>query len=263
MDADFGKSLALEKLRLFDLGDVVFRPTEDNIGTLGKRVAYLIRNITDRGAFPVILGGDHTLARYSIQALSHRYAKIGVLQFDAHTDLYSAGAACDGQLNHANVMHWVRRMPHVQRLWQIGIRDVFHQPTDGFALHEAPRIHTLSAYEAATAGYERMYAALDTDIPYFISFDADVLAGSEPPDTATPVLGGLNFYSIMSCFEYLFSHHRIIGMEFVEIGDAAQGAHGASAVAARLISRFLFSLRQTTAIGQGLYIPNDNVNSCL
>jgi len=48
-------------------------------------------------------------------------------------------------------------------------------------------------------------------------------------------------------------------MEFVEIGDAVQGAHGASAVVARLISRFLFSLRQTTFIGQTLYIPDDTV----
>ncbi|WP_218626907.1 arginase family protein [Sodalis sp. dw_96] len=261
LDADFGESLALKQLRLFDLGDIVFQPTKDNVDTVGKRVSYLIQKITSQGAYPVILGGDHTLAYYSIQALSHNYPKLGVMQFDAHSDLYSVGAACDEQLNHANVMHWVRRMQHVQSLWQIGIRDVFHQPTEGFTLQKAPRIQTLSAYEAETAGYARMYAALNPNVPWFISFDVDVLAGSEPPDTATPVLGGLNFYSILSCFEYLFSHYRIIGMEFVEIGDAAQGAHGASAVVARLISRFLFSLRQTTAIGQNLYIPGDNVNS--
>ncbi|TKI02821.1 hypothetical protein [Martelella alba] len=73
----------------------------------------------------------------------------------------------------------------------------------------------------------------------------------------TRKLGGLSFYSVMSCFEHLFNHYHIIGMEFVEIGDAAQGAHSGSAIAARIISRFLFNLRQTSPGGQTLYIPGD------
>jgi agmatinase len=79
-------------------------------------------------------------------------------------------------------------------------------------------------------------------LPWFISFDVDALSNAELPQTATPVLGGLSFYPLLACFEELITSFRVVGMEFVEIGDADQGAHGVAAIAARLISRYLFHL---------------------
>ncbi|AKH65233.1 MULTISPECIES: arginase family protein [Photorhabdus] len=255
LDLDFGTQLASEQLRLFDLGDVVYRPGMDSATDVGERLAYVCRNIVERDACPIILGGDHAQAFHSISALAERYPRLGILQFDAHPDLYAMGAHCDLELNHANVMHWVRRMPHVASIWQIGIRDFFQQPTENLRLEVDPNLHVLPAFEAETVGYDRLLRNMDRSLPWFISFDVDVLSGTEVPQTATPVLGGLSFYPLLACFERLLSEFRVIGMEFVEIGNASQGAHGADAVATRLLSRYLFHLSKAVATSHCIYSP--------
>lgn len=255
LDLDFGSRLDTAALRLFDVGDVIHQPLQDRASDIGERAAHLCRTICAHGARPLLLGGDHALAYYSIGALAQRYPRLGVLQFDAHPDLYAVGAACDEQLNHANVMHWVRRMAHVQSLWQVGVRDFFHQPTERVFSVRDSKVQVLSAFEAETRGYRRLLDGMDPSLPWFISFDVDALAVAERPQTATPVLGGLSFYPLLACFERLFSEFRVVGMEFVEIGDAAHGAHGTAAIAARLASRYLFHLRGAEPTQDLLYSP--------
>lgn len=111
----------------------------------------------------------------------------------------------------------------------------------------------LSAFEVETKGYQRLLDNMDRSLPWFITFDVDALAVAELPQTATPVLGGLSFYPLLACFEQLFCTFRIVGMEFVEIGDTPPSSHGPATIAARLVSRFLFHLHGTKSSGSLLY----------
>lgn len=246
VDLDFYTDIDMERLRLFDLGNVIHHPTTESAHVVGTRAAYLCRKIVAADARPVLLGGDHSLAYYSIGALAERYPRVGVLQFDAHTDMYMTGSHADARLNHANVMCRVASMPHVASLWQIGVRDVFCQPTSMCPPAEREHVHVLSAYEAEVEGYDRLFQKMNRDLPWFVSFDVDALAGGECPDTATPVLGGLSFYRLLACFERLFREFNIVGMEFVELGDATPKAQGSAAIATRIISRFLFHIQAST-----------------
>lgn len=242
LDLDFGTKLDERNLRLFDLGDVKFSPAVDSAREVGERLAYVCQRVVHVGGVPIVLGGDHAQAFYTIGALAERYPHLGVLHIDAHPDLYALGAACDAELNHANVMHWVRRMEHVAAIWQVGIRDFYRQPTHQLHCEKDPKIQAISAFEAETRGYTRLLAQMDRSLPWFISFDVDALSNAEQPQTATPVLGGLSFYPLLACFDQLIRDFRIVGMEFVEIGDADHGAHGVAAIAARLIGRYVFHL---------------------
>ncbi|MGN6233049.1 MAG: arginase family protein [Trinickia sp.] len=242
IDLDFGTKIDARHLRLFDLGDVQFSPAVDSAREVGERVAYVCERILHVGATPIVLGGDHAQAFYTIGALAERYPRLGVLHIDAHPDLYALGGACDAELNHANVMHWVRRMKHVAAIWQVGIRDFYRQPTHQLCCEHDSKIRTISALEAETRGYARLLEQMDRSLPWFISFDVDALSNAEQPQTGTPVLGGLSFYPLLTCFDQLVRDFRVVGMEFVEIGDADHGAHGVAAIAARLIGRYVFQL---------------------
>jgi len=253
IDLDFGCRLDTTELQVFDVGDVTNHPLFDRPSDVGQRAAHICRTVIARDAIPILLGGDHALAYYSIGAFADRYPELGVLQFDAHPDLYSAGASCDSELNHANVMHFVREMPHVQALWQIGVRDFYHQSTSRLSRIHDPKVKTLSAFEAETVGYKRLLDNMNPNIPWFISFDVDALASAEIPQTATPVLGGLSFYPLLACFETVLNEFNVCGMEFVEIGDSPQKAHGTAAVAARLISRIFFQSSAVTPTDSAVY----------
>lgn len=246
IDLDFGEQLKVSDLRLFDLGNICFNPLNDNAAMVGQRLAYLCQYVVGRHVTPLLLGGDHTMAFYSIGALADTYSRLGVIQFDAHPDLYTVGADCDDSINHANVFHWVRKMPHVETIWQVGIRDMYYQPTSRLISNHDVKIRSISSFEIATKGYVRLLQELDETLPWFISFDVDALAGVDIPQTATPVLGGLSYYPLLQLFEQLFERLNIVGMEFVELGDESPTAHGPSVIAARLISRFLFHLRKAS-----------------
>lgn len=243
VDLDFGTRLAASQLRLFDLGDVCFDPVTDPAERVGQRAGYATRQIAARGARPILLGGDHALAYYTIGALAERYPRLGVLHFDAHPDLYTVGGDADRAVNHANVFHHVRQMPHVETIWQIGIRDLYHQPLNGLTPSRDPKLRAISAFEIATAGYGRLLAQLDPTLPWFVSFDVDVLDGADIPSTATPVLGGIAYYPLLQLFEQLCRQLDLVGFEFVELGDDGRDAHGPAVIAARLIGRYLFHLR--------------------
>lgn len=263
VDLDFGEQLKASDLRLFDLGNICFNSLNDSIAIMGQRLTYLCRYVVSQGARPLLLGGDHSLAFYSIEALSSAYQRVGVLQFDAHPDLYTIGADCDTSINHANVFHWIRKMDHVKSIWQVGIRDMYHQSTSGLINSHDSKISSISSFEIATKGYVRLLKEIDKSIPWFISFDVDVLAGIDTPQTATPVLGGLNYYPLLQLFENLFECLNIVGMEFIEIGDELPTAHGPSAIASRLISRFLFHLRKASPCTGNVFSTEQMITSDL
>lgn len=258
VDLDFGTTLDVAQLRLFDAGDLCFDPVTDNATLLGQRTNFLCRQIVARGGRVLLLGGDHAVAYYSISALADRYPRLGILHLDAHPDLYAVGTDCDRALNHANVFHWVRKLPHVETIWQIGIRDMYHQPVDRLTARHDAKLRTLPAMEIAMNGYGRLLRELDASIPWFVSFDVDVLDRVELPHTATPVLGGLSYYPLLHLFEQLFERLDIVGMEFVELGDGSQPAHGPAAIAARLCSRYLFALRGGSPHVENVFEPADD-----
>ena len=41
----------------------------------------------NQGNFPLILGGDHSIAIGTLSGLADRYTNLGVIWFDAHVDL--------------------------------------------------------------------------------------------------------------------------------------------------------------------------------
>ncbi|MBE2173814.1 arginase family protein [Acinetobacter oleivorans] len=254
IDLDFGDQLHVDKLNLFDIGDVTFDFLTDTVDVLGNRVSSICQKITSQGCRPIILGGDHTLAYYTIKGMAEKYPNLGILHFDAHTDLYTLGNSSDTQLNHANVMHWVKNLQHVKKIWQIGIRDFYHQSMEGLFQSTSEVIERLPAYEAEIHGYDRLLEQLDSSIPWFISFDVDVLGFVDQPETSTPVLGGLSYYKLLDCLDKIFKKYFIVGIEFVEIGGGEVSAHGPAAISSRLISRFLFNLRKTSNSNQNVFV---------
>src|SRR5690606_24238127 len=54
----------------------------DVSGRLADRIAELV----GQGAFPLVLGGDHSVSIGTVAGLAEHYANLGVIWFDAHSD---------------------------------------------------------------------------------------------------------------------------------------------------------------------------------
>jgi agmatinase len=83
-----------EILTCVDYGDAGVDPLD--IAKSHEEIRLRVREIVETGAFPVVLGGDHSLMLPDAAALADVYGKgkVGVIHFDAH---YDAG---DNQYGH-------------------------------------------------------------------------------------------------------------------------------------------------------------------
>lgn len=68
-----------------------------------------------------LLGGDHSTPLGFLRALSEQYNRFGILHIDAHADLRKAYEGFT--YSHASIMYNALKLPAVNRLVQVGIRD--------------------------------------------------------------------------------------------------------------------------------------------
>jgi agmatinase len=78
--------------------------------------------LLDDGKIAVVVGGDHSAPFGAIHAYSERHPGLGVLHFDAHSDLRPAYEGF--HFSHASIMENVVRRLSIAKLVQVGIRDL-------------------------------------------------------------------------------------------------------------------------------------------
>lgn len=59
----------------------------DEIVEVSNQLSETVSQSVDNGNFPLILGGDHSIAIGSISGISKHYENLGVIWYDAHGDL--------------------------------------------------------------------------------------------------------------------------------------------------------------------------------
>ena len=170
-----------ERLNISDLGDLEVTPTD--LKATGGRILRTVQRIKGDEKMPVLLGGEHTLTYFALQA----FDDVFVVQLDAHRDLrdeYLGDKIC-----HATVMRRVLDHLPPERLVQVGVRSCSKEEAE-FAreakipaysseqlIDDAPRI---IAEVRKLVGKARVY----------LTIDLDVLDPAFAPGVATPEPGG-------------------------------------------------------------------------
>ena len=90
-----------------DIGDVDVLPT--NVEKTFDNITRTVRRILDRGAMPVVLGGDHAITYPVVRAYDE---PLHVLHFDAHTDY--APFIHDLRFTNGHAFRHIKPMAHLQ-----------------------------------------------------------------------------------------------------------------------------------------------------
>ncbi len=162
-----------------------------------------------KGKFPVILGGEHSVSIGAIQAAVQSFSNLTVLQLDAHADTrpeYEGSA-----YSHACVM---ARTKELCPIVQAGIRSM---DTCEKAALDKKRI--FFAHEMAAVPphvWITDILSLLTENVY-LTIDLDVFDPSLMPATGTPEPGGLGWYEVIALIQQICSSRKLIGMDVVEL----------------------------------------------
>jgi agmatinase len=169
-----------------------------------------------------LLGGDHSTPLGFIRALSERHDRFGILQIDAHADLRKAYEGFT--YSHASIMYNALKIPAVNRLVQVGIRDYCEEEVQVIN-RSMGRVVTffdedIKAQQYAGTSWDSICNQIIQQLPdlVYISFDIDGLDPKLCPNTGTPVAGGFEFHQIAYLIKKVVnSNKKIIGIDLNEV----------------------------------------------
>jgi agmatinase len=156
-----GDRTVLKGKHWVDVGDVPVMPTVPS--QTDDKITEMVRKIRSKGAFPIVLGGDHSITFPVLRAFD---IPVTVIHFDAHLDTWNGAP---GNLDHAS---WVNRavelpnvkgdsagargQPTMRRRWELGNTTPDH---NGMQIPERSRL-VLRRFRRA----ETSYITLDVDV---------------------------------------------------------------------------------------------------
>lgn len=219
------------------------------------RLARLVEKAAGEGKFPIILGGDHSIAAGSIAGVSRHYRKskkkLGLIWIDAHADMNTPTTSPSGNVHGMplaatlgmgpkELTHIGGFSPKVQpaNAVLIGLRDVdqlesMNVKNSGVLAFTMRDVDELGMRAVMTRAIEA--AAKSTD-GIHLSFDMDSVDPDFAPGVGTPVHGGLTYREAHLAMEILSDSKLLSSIEIVEVNPILDTANRTALLAVELIA---------------------------
>ena len=225
-DIDRQKTM-LRNVTMADCGDVTIIPS--NVEKNFAKITHTVRKIIANGAFPVIVGGDHSITFPAARGFDS-YPDLDVVHFDAHMDF-----SHELQVTFYNHGCPIRRcfdLPNVRNITSIGIRKANKIVYDD-ALSKGVNLVTTDQFRAM--GPEAAIAQVPAGGNVYLTVDVDVMDPVQMPGTGSPAPGGLSYFEMRDSLIALTKRVNIVGCDFVEVAPPYDHAETSTMCAAKLI----------------------------
>jgi arginase len=205
------------------------------------------------GRFPLLMGGDHSLAIGSISALARHCRETGrrlrVIWLDAHADfntdrltpsgnLHGMPVACLCGLGPPALTGLSGAVPALapDAIRQVGIRSVDDGEKrlvlqTGLVVHDMRRIDEHGMRQVM----QSVLADLTPDTHLHVSFDIDFLDPGIAPGVGTPVRGGPSYREAQLCMEMIADTGRLGSLDVMELNPALDLRNQTAELAVELI----------------------------
>jgi arginase len=203
----------------------------DPLVEVNRALARQVAAVVSEGAFPLVLGGDHSLAIGSVNGLAQG-RRIGMIWVDAHADFNTAETTPSGNIHgmsvaaltgrgHSTLARLLDASPVLgdSDVALVGIRDV--DKLERLALRDAG-LHVYTMHDIDRRGLPAVmeeaigHVSAETE-GFHVSFDMDSLDPSEAPGVGTPVLGGISYREAHLAMELVAESGRLLGLDLVEV----------------------------------------------
>ena len=208
-----------EETIIVDLGDL---EVSGSFWDVFAKIERQVEEILEKGAVPVVMGGDHSLSYPIVKAFAPKYDSLDILHFDAHPDLYDE--LYGDRYSHACPFARIIEEGHVANLVQVGIRAATGQHRTTARKHGVRMIEMNNIDQAM---------ALNFSNPLYISFDMDVLDPAFAPGVSHHEAGGLSTRQAIDMLHALKG--TIVGLDVVELNPDRDPLGITAAAAVKII----------------------------
>jgi arginase len=217
---------------------------------LSERVAEIVAD----GEFPLVLGGDHSISIGTIAGLAEHYEDLGVIWFDAHSDLNTEDSSPSGNIHGMSLgISLGRGIPLLtglrgfspkikpEHVAIVGARSLdsgekAYIRSLGIACYTMHDIDRLGIARVMEKVIQQLRQTTDG---VHVSFDIDSLDPLEAPGTGTPVKGGLSYREAHLALELLYQSNLVTSAEFVEVNPSLDHHDQTAKLAVELIGSLL------------------------
>lgn len=200
--------------------------------------------------FPLILGGDHSIALGSITGITRVYKDISAIWIDAHADFNTdettpsgnihgmilAALAGIGNKHLTDIGGWSPKLDP-QKIIIIGARELDHGERELLYKHHV-HVFTMSDIDQhgiAQIMREALSLAGQASDGIHLSLDLDALDPVHAPGVGTPVGGGLTYREAHMIMEMIADYGHLIGMDVVEVNPILDQENATALLAVELI----------------------------
>jgi len=229
-------------------------PIAEACGELARRVEAAV----DAGTFPLVLGGDHSIAIGTLAGLGAAYAKRklrwGTLWVDAHGDFNTPASSPSGNIHGMSLavacgygrrelteLHGAFRKLDPENVALVGVRDLDRLEKNN--MREAGlRVYTMTEVDrlgmAETA--RRIVAFFRDRVDRLhVSVDMDVMDPMFAPGVGIPLAGGFSYREVLLLAEELAASGLLASAELVEVNPVLDVRNQTAKMAVEIAGRLL------------------------
>jgi arginase len=200
------------------------------------RLAKRVKEVMDAGEFPLVLGGDHSIAMGTVAGTAahfqERNESIGLIWFDAHGDMNVPGSSPSGNIHGMPLAHLLGKgdsdlknilgfSPKVkpENVALIGIRaiDAGERKIIRDSGIHAFTMREIDEHGMATVAKRALEIVNNGTAGFHVSFDVDGCDPTVIPGSGTLVPGGVSFREAHLLMEYVADSGALRSLEIVEL----------------------------------------------
>ena len=252
--------------KVVDDGNIVIKNMEElKVGN--ERARYLseitrasallarkVERIMERGHFPLVLGGDHSIAVGTVSGIAafgqRQGKKLGLLWIDAHGDINTPETSPSGNIHGmplaALLGFGARELTEIggaspkieaRNIALLGIRSLDSEEKDRLK-ETGVQVHTMADIDrhGADQVMKKALARVTDGTDYVhVSFDLDAVDPTVAPGVGTPVKGGLDYREAHLIMEVIADAGVMTSLEMVEVNPILDQGNASAALAVELV----------------------------
>ena len=234
-----GGNLAVAIAEQKKSGDPHAKYLKEITATCTKHAETVLKTL-EAGKFPLVLGGDHSVAAGTVAGVAEFFRqqrrvqeqKIGLIWIDAHADINTPETSPSGNVHGmplAAIMglgpaeladiYGFKPKVHAENCVLVGVRDVDVKEKENIK-ETGIEVYTMRDIDERgmrTVIEEALRVAGRGTAGYHVSLDMDWIDPEDAPGVGTPVRGGASYREAHLAMEIIADHGRMTSFEIVEV----------------------------------------------
>ena len=220
-------------------GDPQAKYLKEITATCTKHAEQVMKTL-EAGKFPLVLGGDHSVAAGTVAGVAEFFRqqrraqeqRVGLIWIDAHADINTPDTSPSGNVHGMPLAAIMGLGPaeladiygfspkvHAENCVLVGVRDVDAREKENIK-ETGIEVYTMRDIDERgmrTVIEEALRIAGRNTAGYHVSLDMDWIDPEDAPGVGTPVRGGASYREAHLAMEIISDHGRMTSFEIVEV----------------------------------------------